>query len=158
MIKKGGTLAPLKLHCSNALNAFDYLSLIKIMRDCHKNCLSFQHSNSKGLSFNIVMGCFSKILQSEVLSFSTIDFPVFVHSHDKRCRNTNGCSIFLLNGKCDCNAYASLKLILGSPCTSSRLSDLRNIFSGLDRKSTRLNSSHHSISYAVFCLKKKKKT
>src|SRR5438128_8355672 len=28
----------------------------------------------------------------------------------------------------------------------------------LDRKSTRLNSSHGSISYAVFCLKKKKKT
>src|SRR5690348_18204955 len=33
------------------------------------------------------------------------------------------------------------------------------IVSGLhaDRKSTRLNSSHPSISYAVFCLKKKKK-
>src|SRR5690348_16511105 len=29
---------------------------------------------------------------------------------------------------------------------------------GKDRKSTRLNSSHPSISYAVFCLKKKKKT
>src|SRR5438309_3544412 len=28
---------------------------------------------------------------------------------------------------------------------------------GRDRKSTRLNSSHSSISYAVFCLKKKKK-
>src|SRR3712207_7906156 len=28
----------------------------------------------------------------------------------------------------------------------------------LDRKSTRLNSSHANISYAVFCLKKKKKT
>src|SRR5699024_12100036 len=28
---------------------------------------------------------------------------------------------------------------------------------GIDRKSTRLNSSHVSISYAVFCLKKKKK-
>src|SRR5690242_21429305 len=28
---------------------------------------------------------------------------------------------------------------------------------GKDRKSTRLNSSHMSISYAVFCLKKKKK-
>src|SRR5437867_10145444 len=26
---------------------------------------------------------------------------------------------------------------------------------GLDRKSTRLNSSHRTISYAVFCLKKK---
>src|SRR5699024_11464865 len=29
---------------------------------------------------------------------------------------------------------------------------------GVDRKSTRLNSSHVSISYAVFCLKKKKQT
>src|SRR3712207_7541821 len=28
----------------------------------------------------------------------------------------------------------------------------------LDRKSTRLNSSHANISYAVFCLKKKKKS
>src|SRR5437899_10214037 len=28
---------------------------------------------------------------------------------------------------------------------------------GVDRKSTRLNSSHLGISYAVFCLKKKKK-
>src|SRR5258708_27772980 len=28
---------------------------------------------------------------------------------------------------------------------------------GQDRKSTRLNSSHQIISYAVFCLKKKKK-
>src|SRR2546427_9331334 len=29
---------------------------------------------------------------------------------------------------------------------------------GADRKSTRLNSSHSQISYAVFCLKKKKKS
>src|SRR5689334_23463316 len=34
--------------------------------------------------------------------------------------------------------------------------DLRTAAVG-DRKSTRLNSSHSSISYAVFCLKKKKK-
>src|SRR3712207_7114934 len=33
-----------------------------------------------------------------------------------------------------------------------RLTDLRHIG---DRKSTRLNSSHANISYAVFCLKKK---
>src|SRR5947208_5769392 len=30
-------------------------------------------------------------------------------------------------------------------------------YADLDRKSTRLNSSHQIISYAVFCLKKKKK-
>src|SRR4051794_41709468 len=35
---------------------------------------------------------------------------------------------------------------------------LRDQPAGGDRKSTRLNSSHPSISYAVFCLKKKKKT
>src|SRR5690348_17460054 len=44
-----------------------------------------------------------------------------------------------------CGAAQSLVLI--SPSTAS----------GSDRNSTRLNSSHPSISYAVFCLKKKKK-
>src|SRR5688572_32216456 len=34
---------------------------------------------------------------------------------------------------------------------------LRPVFDPEDRKSTRLNSSHSQISYAVFCLKKKKK-
>src|SRR5207245_9070177 len=34
---------------------------------------------------------------------------------------------------------------------------IRRVRSSRDRKSTRLNSSHGSISYAVFCLKKKKK-
>src|SRR5256886_12074264 len=33
---------------------------------------------------------------------------------------------------------------------------LRRPDRGVDRKSTRLNSSHSQISYAVFCLKKKK--
>src|SRR5438445_5753706 len=36
--------------------------------------------------------------------------------------------------------------------------DLYFPVAGSDRKSTRLNSSHANISYAVFCLKKKKKT
>src|SRR2546422_4132141 len=35
--------------------------------------------------------------------------------------------------------------------------DAQKIAKKLDRKSTRLNSSHGYISYAVFCLKKKKK-
>src|SRR5207248_9808806 len=40
-----------------------------------------------------------------------------------------------------------------SPISSSD----RSISPSTDRKSTRLNSSHRTISYAVFCLKKKKK-
>src|SRR2546427_7708459 len=39
-----------------------------------------------------------------------------------------------------------------------RLPRLRREVRRQDRKSTRLNSSHSQISYAVFCLKKKKKT
>src|SRR5688572_32491251 len=38
-----------------------------------------------------------------------------------------------------------------------RADDLRAVRVDVDRKSTRLNSSHSQISYAVFCLKKKKK-
>src|SRR3712207_8777090 len=38
----------------------------------------------------------------------------------------------------------------------TRDNDLQT-FLDIDRKSTRLNSSHANISYAVFCLKKKKK-
>src|SRR4051812_49663813 len=41
----------------------------------------------------------------------------------------------------------------GPPPSSCRRRPSRS-----DRKSTRLNSSHMSISYAVFCLKKKKNT
>src|SRR6266704_6040726 len=37
------------------------------------------------------------------------------------------------------------------------LNELQDVIKA-DRKSTRLNSSHVSISYAVFCLKKKKNT
>src|SRR5438477_6889822 len=43
-----------------------------------------------------------------------------------------------------------------SALTSTRTERRLRLRSNTDRKSTRLNSSHMSISYAVFCLKKKK--
>src|SRR5438034_2016875 len=45
---------------------------------------------------------------------------------------------------------------LAARAVQVRLDDLEHEPGG-DRKSTRLNSSHTVISYAVFCLKKKKK-
>src|SRR2546426_2329337 len=51
-------------------------------------------------------------------------------------------------GICPCGAIAR------SRSNSARRDEKR---SSRDRKSTRLNSSHLVISYAVFCLKKKKK-
>src|SRR3712207_7633513 len=44
---------------------------------------------------------------------------------------------------------------VGAPAGRSHVRHLRGRQVG-DRKSTRLNSSHANISYAVFCLKKKK--
>src|SRR3712207_8827292 len=39
--------------------------------------------------------------------------------------------------------------------TAHKAERVRELIEGRDRKSTRLNSSHANISYAVFCLKKK---
>src|SRR2546421_2656728 len=44
----------------------------------------------------------------------------------------------------------------GVPGRAAQRRSRRRRVDGLDRKSTRLNSSHDQISYAVFCLKKKK--
>src|ERR1039457_107616 len=62
----------------------------------------------------------------------------------------------LLNG-----IEATRKIIAAAPAIAvvvlSMHSDETYVLRALDRKSTRLNSSHLVISYAVFCLKKKKK-
>src|SRR2546430_3837934 len=51
----------------------------------------------------------------------------------------------------------TLRFRLGSPLRGALLANTRREDrAGQDRKSTRLNSSHSQISYAVFCLKKKK--
>src|SRR3712207_7873205 len=47
---------------------------------------------------------------------------------------------------------------LGVPLTCCELEEDTEVLVAEDRKSTRLNSSHANISYAVFCLKKKKNT
>src|SRR2546430_9537229 len=44
------------------------------------------------------------------------------------------------------------------PVAASKRENAPGVPIGSDRKSTRLNSSHSQISYAVFCLKKKKNT
>src|SRR5690606_41985110 len=53
----------------------------------------------------------------------------------------------------DLHRWHENELAHAPPPPSSGPPDVRS----LDRKSTRLNSSHVKISYAVFCLKKKKK-
>src|SRR5690349_24177030 len=55
--------------------------------------------------------------------------------------------------------YAGAQAVAGRPEQRQRQRAARNrqhaVAGAIDRKSTRLNSSHVEISYAVFCLKKK---
>src|SRR5687768_17688313 len=54
-------------------------------------------------------------------------------------------------------AGSRLAIVSSGRGVSGRFAGLSTTMTGPDRKSTRLNSSHGYISYAVFCLKKKKK-
>src|SRR5258708_20489102 len=54
------------------------------------------------------------------------------------------------------DVLAGCEHAVGEPVVAHELPGV-HIRRGQDRKSTRLNSSHQIISYAVFCLKKKKK-
>src|SRR2546430_14140694 len=53
--------------------------------------------------------------------------------------------------------FRSVRFSGGPGILGSFLGTVSGWMAGGDRKSTRLNSSHSQISYAVFCLKKKKK-
>src|SRR5438874_10343208 len=58
------------------------------------------------------------------------------------------------DGRPECETPELQRLDLAEPLL--HLASLGVSFDEADRKSTRLNSSHVEISYAVFCLKKKK--
>src|SRR5690348_18222258 len=88
---------------------------------------------------------FNDTASTEIYTLSLHDaLPIFVAvlgNHDYESGNPDEVKQIL----CD----AGITLLDGDAV------EIRGV--GLDRKSTRLNSSHPSISYAVFCLKKKKK-
>src|SRR5438270_3402497 len=84
------------------------------------------------LSVYLVFFFFNDPATTEIYTLSLHDaLPIW-----SRCMARTACGVFWLSG---CSPTAST-------ATAS------------DRKSTRLNSSHSQISYAVFCLKKKKRT
>src|SRR5258705_8557519 len=68
--------------------------------------------------------------------------------------------IYLVQFCMDISSFSGILQEIPPSLSCLRLEDLKSLVGsclGLDRKSTRLNSSHLGISYAVFCLKKKKK-
>src|SRR3712207_7705404 len=83
----------------------------------------------------------SSLAEQVLLADADLNDPRFVHA----------CHADVLE-------YAVIKLTLPGVLNDNLVPSIeqRPEGGGLDRKSTRLNSSHANISYAVFCLKKKK--
>src|SRR5690606_41938982 len=88
---------------------------------------------------------------SETFTLSLHDaLPIYPWSKTRRAASTNICSL----------RRASTVATRHVPATTHAATVVsfkfdRNVSPKQDRKSTRLNSSHVKISYAVFCLKKK---
>src|SRR2546430_6683788 len=66
-------------------------------------------------------------------------------------------TLFRSSSAISANALAAGIRVEFCQSADSRVPETTYLGVPLDRKSTRLNSSHSQISYAVFCLKKKKK-
>src|SRR5699024_11486971 len=85
--------------------------------------------------------------------FSRNGCPLIIFSHNSSCTVLQPFFTPLYNLLQ--TSSSSIKRIEGYCFGSHSVNQYRNSSILLDRKSTRLNSSHVSISYAVFCLKKK---
>src|SRR5688500_20381898 len=88
---------------------------------------------------SVASSCFFLFLDPSTTEFYTLSYTTLFRSP---VLTTRSCRVFLRPAKSGSPSFV-LKV---SAQSLSRL---------LDRKSTRLNSSHLVISYAVFCLKKK---
>src|SRR2546430_7832123 len=93
---------------------------------------------------------FNDTATTEIYTLSLHDaLPIYRHVAPLECR----VQLVALRDR-----YAQVVLAVLDQCRRERpaRTDLAGLRAVQDRKSTRLNSSHSQISYAVFCLKKKK--
>src|SRR5690625_6240427 len=87
--------------------------------------------------FLIFVSCDSTLYDSDIQKEPNINSDILIEN-----------SLTFYDG----SSYSDLEIVRNAERMQN---DLSEIYDGLDRKSTRLNSSHVAISYAVFCLKKK---
>src|SRR5205814_10645807 len=83
---------------------------------------------------------------SPLFPYTTLFRSLFLH------RDTQGTHLAI-----HVAAFQAQRLCCAADVAVVFIQLFENVITLIDRKSTRLNSSHLGISYAVFCLKKKKK-
>src|SRR3712207_7763232 len=96
--------------------------------------------------------------RSTLFPYTTL-FRSRANQHVHRCLTVNSAHSAVVDSYfSDCHTRGQDGSVIGGWATPGPLKVVNNYLEGgtIDRKSTRLNSSHANISYAVFCLKKKK--
>src|SRR3712207_8597716 len=98
---------------------------------------------------------FNDTATTEIYTLSLHDaLPIFGFFRDLTARGLTGVALVTSD------AHAGLVAAIGATVPGAAWQRCRTHYAAnlmaVDRKSTRLNSSHANISYAVFCLKKKK--
>src|SRR5438874_5998131 len=88
-------------------------------------------------------------LRSTLFPYTTLFRSELTQAAKRKILGLNSARIYGLAGAAEASEHGKYRPVPAD--YASRMSRQ------LDRKSTRLNSSHVEISYAVFCLKKKKK-
>src|SRR5690606_41342059 len=102
------------------------------------------------LSMSLLFFFFNHTATTEIYTLSLHDaLPILKRSITTRALALLASTTLALGVGASAYAQEKIKVGLMLPYTGT--------YAALDRKSTRLNSSHVKISYAVFCLKKKKK-
>src|SRR5947209_12307560 len=128
-----------------------------------KDAVGTAYSASSRLWFTCSHGILNEIYHPTIdhaqvrdMEFLVSDGETFVHEEKRDLLSTfeyihpEALGVRYINRDPD-GRYSLTKEIICDPHHSVLLTHVR-----LDRKTTRLNSSHANISYAVFCLKKKK--
>src|SRR2546430_15264085 len=115
---------------------------------------------------------FSSVLFSSTLAYSqtegpavvtfTIDFPTSQPEHYSIRVQSDGLARYQSSGRRspdsdETDSHENDNFGLDFTVAAETRQKIFELAAKADRKSTRLNSSHSQISYAVFCLKKKKK-
>src|SRR2546422_3435431 len=120
----------------------------------------------KSLAF-LLHGSFFVAFTAVGQTWTTLNSPAGFKNIRAKTINSTGDTVYatdgvnLLKSKDNGQTWAATDSTIPSAIAVTSRADNSDVVlvsgSNLDRKSTRLNSSHGYISYAVFCLKKKKK-